>query len=171
MLEEFELALPESFVSIVSIVEVLVLAVEFSKLLLLPLDLLLDQSLVTVQSLHQLLIRLLQPGDLCLGDLVGLLQLVLEGGAFLGEYGSLPLHRGGDPGEVSLDVLEGFALLIVLDLHCLLLGGDAGDLILGVTDQLLTLVPQALLVTLDGVIELSGELSDALLLELQLLAL
>ena len=48
LLEEFELAFPESLVSIVSIVEVLVLAIKLGELLLLPLDLFLYQCLVSV---------------------------------------------------------------------------------------------------------------------------
>ena len=171
LFEEFELAFPESLVSIVSIVEVLVLAVELGELLLLPLDLLLDQSLVSVQRLHQLLIRLLQPSYLCFRDLVCFLELILESGALLGEDGSLSFHGGGHSGQVSLDVFQGLALLIVLNFDCLLLSSDAGDFVLRVTDELLSLVSQALFVTLDGIIELPGQLSDALFLELQLLTL
>ena len=59
LLQELEFPFPESLVTIISIVKVLILAIELSKLFLLSLDLFLDESLVTVESLHQLLIGIL----------------------------------------------------------------------------------------------------------------
>jgi hypothetical protein len=59
LLQELEFPFPESLVTIIGIVKVLILAIELSKLFLLSLDLFLDESLVTVESLHQLLIGIL----------------------------------------------------------------------------------------------------------------
>jgi hypothetical protein len=61
----------------------LILAIELSKLFFLSLYLFLDEGLVTVESLHQLLIGILQSRDLSLRHLVGFLELVFESRAFL----------------------------------------------------------------------------------------
>jgi hypothetical protein len=72
---------------------------------------------------------------------------------------------------LSFNVLQGLAFLVVLYFDRFLFGSDASDLVLGVTDQLLALIAKAFLVTLDGLIKLARQLSNPLLLELQLLAL
>ena len=59
LLQELEFPFPEGLVTIIGIVEVLILAIELSKLLFLSLHLFLDESLVTVERLHQLLIGIL----------------------------------------------------------------------------------------------------------------
>lgn len=79
LLQEFEFPFPEGLVAIIGIVEVLILAIELSKLFLLSLYLFLDESLVTVESLHQLLIGILEPSDLRFRHLVGFLELIFEG--------------------------------------------------------------------------------------------
>ena len=56
LLQELEFAFPECLVTVIGIVKVLILAIELSKLFFLSLNFFLDESLVTVESLHQLLI-------------------------------------------------------------------------------------------------------------------
>ena len=59
LLQELEFAFPESLITVIGIVKVLILAIKLSKLFFLSLDFFLDESFVTVESLHQLLIGIL----------------------------------------------------------------------------------------------------------------
>ena len=59
LLQELEFTLPECFITIISVVKVLILTIELSKLFFLSLYLFLYEGLVTVESLHQLLIGIL----------------------------------------------------------------------------------------------------------------
>lgn len=79
LLQELEFAFPQCLVTIIGIVKVLILAIELSKLFFLSLDFFLDEGLVPVESLHQLLIGILQPRDLSLRHFVSFLELVFEG--------------------------------------------------------------------------------------------
>jgi len=97
--------------------------------------------------------------------------LSLKVGAFLSEDGPLSLVCRGDTSQRSLQFLVGFTLLVVLLLSGFLLGSDAGNLVLRVANEVLTLRAETLLVALDSLFNLACELSDALLLELELLGL
>ena len=101
LLEEFEFALPESELPIISIGEVLILTIQLRILSLLLLQLLLDVGLVAVQSESQLLVRVLQPEDLSVVGLRGLAQLGVQGLALLSQHGSLAIVLRGHAGKCS----------------------------------------------------------------------
>jgi hypothetical protein len=59
LLQELKFAFPECLITIIGIVKVLILTIELSKLFFLSLDFFLYESLVPIESLHQLLIGIL----------------------------------------------------------------------------------------------------------------
>jgi hypothetical protein len=69
LLKELKFALPQSLITVVSVIKILVLTIELSEFLLLLLDLLLNECFITIESLHELVIGFLQSGDLGLSDL------------------------------------------------------------------------------------------------------
>jgi len=149
----------------------LVLAIKLSKFFLLLFDLLLNEGFISIKGLHELLVRFLQSGDLSFSNFAGFLQLVIKSRAFFSKHCSFTLHRGSHTSKVGLDILKSLALLIVFNFDSFFLGSDASNLVLGITNELLTLVAKTFLITLNGILELTGKLCNALFLELKLLAL
>ena len=112
----------------------MILPVKFSVLFPLSLKLLLYLSFIAIQSKLQLLISYVKPSDFIFRSFSSILELHLLVSTLLSKDSALPFSLGCDPGQVGFQVLECFALLVVLSFGGLLVLCDACDLVLRISD-------------------------------------